>query len=123
MCGACVIVCPAYALTKDERVTARGKLLLAKAMVEGREITREHAHRAFLCMRCKACEQVCQSKLDLIPAYEELERRLERVHGKDPAEIEHFVRVAELSPRYEEMVSRGLVLGAPKNGMRGERRV
>ncbi len=123
MCGACVSVCPAYALTKDERVTARGKLLTVKAMAEGKEITREHAHRAFLCMRCKACEQVCQSKLDLIPAYEELERRLERLHGKDPVEIERFVRMAEVSERYEEMVSRGLVLGAPKNGMGGERRV
>jgi len=123
MCGACVSVCPAYALTNDERVTARGKLLLAKAMSEGKEITREHAHRAFLCMRCKACEQVCQSKLELIPAYEDLEARLEKAYGKDDAEIEHFVRLAEVSPHYEEMVSRGLVLGAPKNAMGGERRV
>ncbi len=30
MCGACVGVCPAYLLTKDERVTARGKLLAAR---------------------------------------------------------------------------------------------
>ncbi|MCX6650283.1 MAG: FAD-binding protein [Methanomassiliicoccales archaeon] len=123
MCGACVSVCPAYALTKDERVTARGKLLTAKAMAEGKEITKEHAHRAFLCMRCKACEQVCQSKLDLIPAYEELEARLEKKYGKDAVEIERFVRLAEVSPHYEEMISRGLVLGAPKNGMGGERRV
>ncbi len=123
MCGACVSVCPAYALTNDERVTARGKLLAAKALSEGKEITREHAHRAFLCMRCRACEQVCQSKLDLIPAYEELEARLERIHGRDEWEIEHFVRMAEVSPRYEEMVSRGLVLGAPRNSMGVERRV
>jgi Fe-S oxidoreductase len=123
MCGACVSVCPAYALTNDERVTARGKLLTAKTLVEGKEITREHAHRTFLCMRCKACEQVCQSKLELMTAYEDLEYRLEKVHGKDTAEIERFVRMAELSPRYEELVSRGLVLGAPKNGMGGERDV
>jgi len=123
MCGACVSVCPAYAMTNDERVTARGKLLTAKALAEGKEITREHAHRAFLCMRCKACEQVCQSKLELMTAYQDLEARLEKVHGKDVAEIERFVRMAELSPRYEELVSRGLVLGAPKNGMGGERDV
>lgn len=123
MCGACVSVCPAYALTNDERVTARGKLLTAKALAEGKEITREHAHRTFLCMRCKACEQVCQSKLELMTAYEDLESRLEKVHGKDTAEIERFVHVAEVSPRYEELVARGLVLGAPKNGMGGERNV
>jgi len=123
MCGACVSVCPAYAMTNDERVTARGKLLTIKAMAEGKEISREHAHRMFLCMRCRACEQVCQSKLDLIPAYEEMEARLEKVHGKDLAEVERFVRLAEVSPRYEEMVSRGLVLGAPKNAMGVEHRV
>jgi len=123
MCGACVSVCPAYAMTNDERVTARGKLLTAKALAEGKDITREHAHRTFLCMRCKACEQVCQSKLDLIPAYEELEARLEKKHGKDAAEIERFIRTAEMSPRYEDMVARGLVLGAPKNAMGGERHV
>jgi ferredoxin len=123
MCGACVSVCPAYALTRDERVTARGKLLTAKALAEGMEVSREHAHRTFLCMRCRACEQVCQSKLELIPAYEVLEQRLERVHGKDQVEIERFVRMAEVSPRYEEMVSCGLVLGAPRNGVGGGRRV
>ncbi|MDD1772898.1 MAG: FAD-binding protein [Methanomassiliicoccales archaeon] len=123
MCGACVSVCPAYALTKDERVTARGKLLMGRDLAEGRDITKESAHRAFLCMRCKACEQVCQSKLDLIPAYDELESRLEKLFGKDAAEIEHFIRIAELSPKYDEMVARGLVLGAPKNGMGGDRRV
>jgi FAD/FMN-containing dehydrogenase/ferredoxin len=123
MCGACVSVCPAYALTKDERATARGKLLTAKALAEGEELTEQHAHRTFLCMRCKACEQVCQSKLELIPAYEELENRLEKRYGKDAAEIERFVRTAEASPRYEEMVARGLVLGAPKNAMGGDRRV
>ncbi len=123
MCGACVSVCPAYALTNDERVTARGKLLTAKALSEGKDITREHAHRTFLCMRCKACEQVCQSKLELMTAYEDLEGRLEKIHGKDAAEIERFVRMAEISPRYEELVERGLVLGAPKNGMGGERDV
>jgi FAD/FMN-containing dehydrogenase/NAD-dependent dihydropyrimidine dehydrogenase PreA subunit len=123
MCGACISVCPAYALTKDERVTARGKLLTAKAMAEGGEVGREHAHRTFLCMRCKACEQVCQSRLELIPVYEVLEDRLEKVHGKDHVEIERFVRMAEASAHYEEMVSRGLVLGAPKNSMGGERRV
>ncbi len=115
MCGACVGVCPAYLAIGDERVTARGKLLTAKAMAAGARITEEHAHRTFLCMRCKACEQVCQSKLELIPFYEELERRLERQFGRDAQEIERFVRFAESSPEYDELVKRGLVIGAPKN--------
>lgn len=114
MCGACVAVCPAYLIVGDERVTARGKLLTAKAMAAGAKISEEHAHRMFLCMRCKACEQVCQSKLELIPFYEEFERRLEREFGRDAHEIERFVRFAESSPEYDDLVQRGLVIGAPK---------
>jgi ferredoxin len=119
MCGACVGVCPAYLVTKDERVTARGKLLAARRMAQGKEISKEHAHRVFLCMRCKACEQVCQSKLHLIEVYEEMERRLEKEHGKDEEEIKRFVSLAEKSPAYDALVERGLVLGAPSKIVQG----
>ena len=115
MCGACVSVCPAYLALGDERVTARGKLLTAKTMAAGVEVTKEHAHRTFLCMRCKACEQVCQSKLELVPFYEALERRLEQMHGRDAQEVERFVKFAESSPEYDDLVKRGLVIGAPKH--------
>ena len=115
MCGACVGVCPAYMILGDERVTARGKLLTYKAMANGVTLSKEHAHRSFLCMRCKACEQVCQSKLELIPFYDELESQLERMHGKDTNEIEQFIRFVESSPQYDELVERGLVIGAPKH--------
>ena len=119
MCGACIPVCPAYLALGDERVTARGKLLTAKAMASGARVSKEHAHRIFLCMRCKACEQVCQSKLELIPFYEELERELERRFGRDADEIERFVKFSESSPDYDELVKRGLVIGAPKHGTGG----
>ena len=116
MCGACVSVCPAYLIVKDERVTARGKLLAVKAMSRGVKLTKEHSDRIFLCMRCKACEQVCQSKLDLLSAYDVLEKDLEAVHGKDVKEIENFIRYTENTPEYDALVKQGLVLGAPKNG-------
>lgn len=119
MCGACVSVCPAYKVLRDERVTARGKLQTARALANGGDISIEHAHRTFLCMRCKACEQVCQSKLELIPAYEVLEKRLEGLYAKDAKEIESFVRFTETTPAYDELIQKGLVLGAPKNGMGG----
>jgi len=121
MCGACVSVCPAYLVVGDERVTARGKLLAVKAMARGARITREHAHRIFLCMRCKACEQVCQSKLSLIDAYDLLEKELEPLYGRDAAEIERFVKYVEETPEYDRLVEQGLVLGAPKYGMGGGR--
>lgn len=116
MCGACISVCPAYLIVRDERVTARGKLLTAKAMARGARLTKEHSDRTFLCMRCKACEQVCQSKLELVSAYELLEAELERLHGKDLHEIENFVRYTENTPEYDGLIKQGLVLGAPKHG-------
>ena len=120
MCGACVGVCPAYLVVSDERVTARGKLQTVKAMTRGQPVSKEHAHRIFLCMRCKACEQVCQSKLELIPVFDALEKELEEMHGKDSQEIEKFIKYAESTPEYDELVERGLVLGAPRHGMEGE---
>jgi ferredoxin len=120
MCGSCVSVCPAYQLTGDERVTARGKLLTAKAVAGGFRITKEHARKMFLCMRCKACEQVCQSKLELISSYEELEKSLEASFGKDTKEIERFLRFAEASPAYDALVSKGLVIGAPRDDRGGD---
>jgi FAD/FMN-containing dehydrogenase/ferredoxin len=121
MCGACVSVCPAYIAIGDERVTARGKLLTVKAMARGGEISKEHAHRTFLCMRCKACEQVCQSKLELVAAYDLLEKELEQIYGRDAAEIEKFTRYVESMPEYDQLIERGLVIGAPKHGMGGGR--
>ncbi len=120
MCGACVSVCPAYLIVGDERVTGRGKMLTVKALAGGQRVSEEHARLTFLCMRCKACEQVCQSKLSLVEAYESLEKELETEFGRDQREIERFIRYAETSPEYDRMVERGLVLGAPKYGPGGE---
>ena len=121
MCGACVSVCPAYLIVKDERVTARGKLLTVKAIARGDKISKEHSDRTFLCMRCKACEQVCQSKLSLIDAYDKLEKELEELYGKDQKEIETFIRYAECQPEFDRLIERGLVSGAPQHGMGGGR--
>ena len=120
MCGACVSVCPAYLVLRDERVTARGKLMTAMALARGGRITKEHSDRTFLCMRCKACEQVCQSKLELVAAYDVLEKDLENKYGKDQQEIERFIKYAEASPEYDKLIERGLVIGAPKHGMDGD---
>jgi ferredoxin len=119
MCGACVGVCPAYQVTKDERVSARGKLLTARNMANDGNVSKEHAHQTFLCMRCKACEQVCQSKLALVPVYEELEKRLAAVHGRDDELIKRFIQMVEVSPIYDSLVDRGLVLGAASKNIEG----
>ncbi|MGE5416423.1 MAG: FAD-binding protein, partial [Acidobacteriota bacterium] len=64
-CGNCIAVCPAYLVTSDEAVTAKGKVALAKKLQEGKNVTPEEAAKAFMCMHCKGCEEICQTNLEL----------------------------------------------------------
>lgn len=94
-CGSCVPVCPAYIYTQDERTTARGKLQLGLALLKGEKLDAEGAQALFYCMHCSACTDVCQSSLDLVPAWDELERRVEITYGKDHRKVEEFVQGVE----------------------------
>lgn len=94
-CGSCIPVCPAYIETKDERTTARGKLQLAKMLMSGEQLSGEEAGTLFLCMHCSACTDVCQSRLNLVPVWDELEKRIEARYGKDVARVGSFVESVE----------------------------
>src|SRR5262249_59907839 len=93
--GSCIRVCPAYIETKDERTTARGKLHLGKLLLNGGKLSADEANTLFLCMHCAACTDVCQSRLDLVPVWDELERRVESQFGKDVARVKSFVESVE----------------------------
>src|SRR6185503_10838402 len=94
-CGSCISVCPAYIDTKDERTTARGKLQLGKWILNGGSITVDEANVLFLCMHCGACTDVCQSRLDLVPVWDELERRVEESFGKNKQHVSEFFESVE----------------------------
>lgn len=94
-CGSCVPICPAYIYTKDERTTARGKLQVGLALLKGEKLDAEGAQALFSCMHCRACTDVCQSSLDLVPVWDELERRVETTYGKDHRKVEEFVQGVE----------------------------
>ena len=51
-CGNCMAECPAYLVTKNEAVTAKGKIALAKKLLAGQKVTQEEAATAFMCMHC-----------------------------------------------------------------------
>ena len=76
-CGNCIAVCPAYLVTGNEEVTAKGKIALAKKLIEGRPVTKEEAENVFMCMHCKACEEICQTNLELMTLWDALEKRIE----------------------------------------------
>lgn len=63
-CGACVSVCPLYDLNNRESSVARGKIALARALVEGGLATNTEIAKTFeFCLLCKACTHNCPSKV------------------------------------------------------------
>lgn len=105
-CGNCIAVCPAYLITKNENVTAKGKVALAKKLLSGKGITKQESDTAFLCMHCKACEEVCQTNLELIPLWETVEEKLEKRFGRPQEAITEFLKKVDESEKYWEMVER-----------------
>ncbi len=105
-CGNCMAVCPSYLVTGNEAVTAKGKLALAQKLILGKEVTREEAENAFLCMHCKACEDICQTNLEQMNLWDALEARLEQRFGRPEAKITAFLRAVDESKEYWETVER-----------------
>jgi FAD/FMN-containing dehydrogenase/ferredoxin len=105
-CGNCIAVCPAYLVTKNEEMTAKGKIALAKKLLEGRTVTREEAENVFMCMHCKACEEICQTNLELMMLWDALEKRMESQVGRPEDKISEFLKKVDDSKDYWEMVDR-----------------
>ncbi|MGQ9719035.1 MAG: 4Fe-4S dicluster domain-containing protein [Nitrososphaerales archaeon] len=108
-CGSCIPVCPAYIMTGDESVTARGKLFFIKEYMNGNGFSREYAEKMFLCTHCKACEKVCQTKLNLINIWNVWEKSLEKEFVRPTEVIEKFVKDVEQNEKYQELRRRGIV--------------
>lgn len=105
-CGNCIAVCPAYLVTKNEDVTAKGKIALAKKLIDGRPITREEAENVFMCMHCKACEEICQTNLELMSLWDALEARIESKFNHPEPKISEFLKQVDDSKEYWAMVER-----------------
>lgn len=61
-CGLCHSVCPVYSETHEELSVARGKLRLARALLEGEvEVTPRMKEIMSLCLSCGACVSNCPS--------------------------------------------------------------
>jgi ferredoxin len=69
-------------------------------------VTKEEAMLAFLCMRCKACEEICQTNLDLIPLWDALEEKIESKYGRPKQQILDFLEKVDASDEYWDMVER-----------------
>ncbi len=105
-CGNCLAVCPAYLVTRDEAVTPKGKLALARKLVDRRPVEAGEAASAFLCLHCRACEEICQVNLDLMDLWDALEDRIDRRFGRPQGRITEFLQAVDGSQAYWQMVER-----------------
>jgi ferredoxin len=105
-CGNCMAECPAYLVTRNEAFTAKGKIALAKKLLAGQKVTQEEANAAFMCMRCKACEEICQTNLELMNLWDALETRLKEQFEWPEAEIQEFLKKVDATKEYWDMVER-----------------
>lgn len=105
-CGNCIAVCPAYLITGNEGMTAKGKIALAKKLQNNQPVTSEEAANAFMCMRCKACEEICQTNLELMMLWDALENKLEGKFGRPDTQINDFLKKVDDSREYWDMVER-----------------
>jgi ferredoxin len=105
-CGNCLAECPAYLVTGNEAVTAKGKIALAKKLLAGQKVTQEEATTAFMCMHCKGCEEICQTNLELMNLWDALEKNLKEKFEWPQPQIEEFLKKVDATKEYWDMVER-----------------
>jgi len=103
-CGSCLSECPAYLVTGNEAVTAKGKIELARKLLKNQPVSREEAWNAFLCMHCKACEEVCQTNLELMSLWDALEAKIASKYGRPDVQIKEFLTAIDENDEYWDMV-------------------
>jgi len=114
-CGLCQSNCPIYKQTNLESNSAKGKMTILFALLQGMLDWDEVAERMYECTTCKNCEATCLSGLDIAAvieaAREELVKRgyghavsgelaknlrgTRNPFGEDPKERERLKRLAE----------------------------
>ncbi|MDD2892697.1 MAG: (Fe-S)-binding protein [Halothiobacillaceae bacterium] len=87
MCGMCVPHCPTYALSQNEADGPRGRIALMLGMAQERlELDSKVIEHLDACLSCRACEQVCPSKVPYGQLIDAGRAHINvRVNGRAPA--------------------------------------
>lgn len=90
-CGNCLTVCPAYMITKKESTSPRGKLSLTRRYLHGKSLSPGSITESFFCTKCRNCEKVCQSRINHLKTWDELESILKKANLDNQDEIKKFI--------------------------------
>jgi Na+-translocating ferredoxin:NAD+ oxidoreductase RnfC subunit len=69
-------------------------------------VTKEEAENVFMCMHCKACEEICQTNLELMMLWDALEKRIEDKFVRPENKINDFLKSVDDSKEYWDTVER-----------------
>lgn len=76
-CASCLAVCPTYLATGEEALSARGRISLVEAVLDGRlGLTRGLAERLSKCLQCGVCAASCPSGIDVPGAVRAMRAKL-----------------------------------------------
>ena len=85
-CGNCQAVCPVYYQVRREPAVARGKVVIAQALLSGEiEPDEEVARQLDLCLTCTACVDACPSGIRLDDIILAARAEVVRRRGVSPA--------------------------------------
>ena len=102
-CGLCLAYCPTFSELGTEMDSPRGRIVLIKALAEGRiGLTDSTVDHLALCLDCRACETVCPSGVPYGRLIETAKAEIERR------------RPGSLGRRAFRWLNFGLLLGSPQ---------
>ncbi len=112
-CGTCRSVCPVFQAVGSEAATARGKVKLVEAVVDGRlALGEELQRRMSRCLLCKACVSGCPSDVRTDELFLTARRALADRNGLPLAK-----RVAFAGLAYRRAFDLGLRMGSAFQGL------
>jgi glycerol-3-phosphate dehydrogenase subunit C len=80
LCEACFEACPISTVVKDETLGTKGKIIAARKLLEGGELSENEYKSAYLCTRCRKCEFICPFEIPLPDVVQAIRYELKKMN-------------------------------------------